>query len=392
MKILLVSHRLPFPPDRGGRIRQYQILRHLGRDHDVTLASPLRTDDVAAHVDALRPFARRLILAPVSELRSWLQATLALPTATPSSFAYFHSAQLARSVRCELSDGYDVVLVHCSAMAPYVAPTGAVTIADIVDVDSEKWLEYGRQRRFPESFGFWLEGRKVRRAEAAIVSRFDLCTCATPEELEVLPASGEVGWFRNGVDAEYFRPSSEPADPGSICFIGHMDYYPNRDAMLWFCETVWPQLRAEHPGATLSIIGADPTADIRRLGERPGIRVTGHVADVRPYLWRSALSVAPLRVARGTQNKILESLAMGVPVVASPLAARGTDTIAGEHLLVASEPRDVVAAISRLLSDPGERQRLAVAGRQRMLTHHDWHNSMRRLDALIDGCLARRNR
>lgn len=275
-------------------------------------------------------------------------------------------------------------------MAPYVAPTRAATILDFADADSEKWLTYGRQRAFPASLGFWIEGVKVRRAEAELLRRFDLCTCATADELRALPAQGKRDWFRNGVDADYFQPSPEPYDSQAICFLGRMDYYPNRDAMLWFCDAVWPQVRARHPAATLSIIGAAPTREIRRLAQRPGVRVTGGVPDVRPHARRAALSVAPLRIARGTQNKVLESLAMGVPVVASALAARGTDTVAGEHLLVADEPRDVAAAVSRLLGDAQQRQRLATAGRQRMLTHHDWTASLRRLDMLIEACLAER--
>jgi hypothetical protein len=395
VKILFLCHRLPFPPNRGGRIRPFHMLEHLSRAHDVTLATVLRSHDDAAAAEPLRAVTRKRVLIPVGEWRSWLRAGLRVPSATPSSFAYFHSPRLARAVRRELAEAYDLVVVHCSSMAPYVVGTAAATLLDFGDMDSQKWLAYARRKPFPASLGYWWEGRRVRRAERHMARRFDLCTCATAAELAALRDIGaprQSGWFPNGVDAEYFSPTAEPYEPAAICFLGQMDYYPNEEAMVWFCDAVLPQVRVERPGATLTIIGSNPSRAVRRLGERPGVRVTGAVPDVRPHARRAALSVAPLRLARGTQNKILESLAMGVPVVASPLAARGTDTVPGEHLLTAGEPRDFVTAIGRLLRDPGERRRLALAGRARMLTHHDWAASMRRLDTLIDACVAQRRR
>ena len=393
MKILFLCHRLPFPPNRGGRIRSFHILKHLSREHDVTVATVRRSGDDATAVEQLRAVSRRQILAPVSELRSWLRALTRVPTPTPASFAYFHSSEWGRSVRGALADSYDLVFVHCAAMAPYVAGARAATILDFGDMDSEKWVAYSRRKRFPAALVYRVEEKKVRRAEVQLARRFDLCTCATRGELETLERYGaarRTGWFPNGVDAEYFRPSPAPSDRDTICFLGRMDYYPNEDAMLWFCDRVLPEVRAQRPGTTLWIVGANPSRVVLRLGKRPGVRVTGSVPDVRPYAARATLSVAPLNIARGVQNKILESLAMGIPVVASTLAASGTETVPGEHLVTATEPREFVAAILRLLSDAPERQRLAHAGRERVRTHHDWSASMRRLDELIAACMATR--
>ncbi len=407
MKILFLCHRLPFPPDRGGRIRAFHMLQHLRRDHEVTLAALVRSHDDAAAVAQVRASSTRHILVPVSEVGSWLRTVTRVPTSTPSSFAYFYSPRLARLVRQELTGAYDLVAVHSSSMAPYVTHRGslprerlreggrsgggrAATLLDFGDMDSQKWLAYSRRKPGPAALGYRFEGRKVQRAEAHLAGRFDLCTCTTRAELETLQGYGVVrhtGWFPNGVDGDYFRPSAEAYDPDTICFLGQMDYYPNEEAMIWFCNEVLPQVRAQRPGLTLSIVGANPSRAVLRLGQRPGVRVTGSVPDVRPHAQRAALSVAPMNIARGTQNKILESLAMGVPVVASALAAAGTETVAGEHLLTARAPREFVAAILRLLGDPQERQRLARAGRERVLTHHDWTASMRRLDALIHECL-----
>lgn len=393
MKILFLCHRLPYPPNRGGRIRPFHILAHLSRSHDVTLAAPLRTGDGAVAVEALRAFSPQPILAPTGELASWSRTVLRLPTTRPSSFAYFDAPGLARALRCALDAAPDLVLVHASSMAPYVAGARAATLLDFGDMSSEKWRAYGRRRPLPAALGYRWEAWKVRRAEVQLARRFDLCTCTTQAELETLESYGaarRTGWFPNGVDAEYFHPADEPYDPDTICFLGQMGYYPNQEAVIWFCDHVLPALRVRRPALRFCIVGAEPSRAVRRLAERPGVRVTGTVPDVRPYARRAALSVAPLQIARGTQNKILESLAMGVPVVASPLAARGTAARPGEDLLTASDPKTFAAAILRLLDDPAERRRLGEAGRALVRARHDWAASMRRLDALIEGCLADR--
>ncbi|MDP3613543.1 MAG: glycosyltransferase, partial [Rubrivivax sp.] len=196
-------------------------------------------------------------------------------------------------------------------------------------------------------------------------------------------------WFPNGVDAQFFSPADAPYDADTISFIGRMDYYPNQECMSRFCAQTWPLLKARRPALKLLIVGADPTPEMRDLGKLPGVTVTGSVPDVRPFIRGSALMVAPLAIARGTQNKILEAMAMGVPVVTSTIAAGGVDAIAGEDLLVADTPQETADAILCIISDPAERQRLADTGRARMLSHHSWAGSMKRLDAIITRCVAR---
>jgi glycosyltransferase involved in cell wall biosynthesis len=175
----------------------------------------------------------------------------------------------------------------------------------------------------------------------------------------------------------------------TISFVGRMDYYPNQECMSRFCDQVWPMLRARRPNLKLLIVGADPSPAMRQLGERPGVTVTGSVPDVRPYVRKSAVMVAPLAIARGTQNKILEAMAMGVPVVTSRVAAGGVDAEAGVHLVVADSVSEQADAIIRLLESPLERERLSRAGRQRVLSHHAWAQSMNRLDGIVERCIAR---
>jgi len=260
-------------------------------------------------------------------------------------------------------------------------------------MDSQKWREYARYKPFPLSTGYALEGWKLEREERRLTGRFDLCTATTRAEWETLRSlAGDTptDWFPNGVDTRYWAPSPTAHDADEVVFVGRMDYYPNQQCMIEFCDAVLPALRERRPGARLTIVGADPSPAIRALGDRPGVTITGSVPDVRPYLHKAAVMVAPLRIARGTQNKILEGMAAGVPVVASRLAAGGVDASSPLHLLTADTPQEYVEALCRVLGDPAERRRLAHVGRERMLAAHAWDQSMRRLDGIVERCLARR--
>ncbi len=391
MKILYLCHRFPYPPQRGGKIRPFNMIRHLSEKHEVTVISLVRSEAEAQAGQPLREFARLRMLRvhdPVQTLRMIAR----VPTPVPSSFGFFYSPAMARAVQSELaSQRFDLVFVHCSSVAPYVARvTGTPKILDFGDMDSQKWLEYARYKPFPLSLGYRLEGMKLVAEEKRLARAFDLCTATTRGEWEALDAlhsARATDWFPNGVDSGYFAPSDEAWDPDSICFVGRMDYFPNQECMLDFCRNVWPAIRARRPSARLAIIGAEPPPAIARLGELPGVTVTGTVPDVRPHLLRSAAMVAPLKIARGTQNKILEAMASGVPVVTSSVAAGGVDAIAGEHLLTADTPQELADAVLRLMGDRSERARLARAGRERMLSHHSWHGSMQRLDRIIARCV-----
>jgi hypothetical protein len=305
---------------------------------------------------------------------------------------YFYSPALERRIRAELTrTRFDLVFVHCAFVANYVAHvTTARKLLDFGDMDSQKWLAYAKNRAFPMSLGYYVDGTKLRRAEARLATQFDVCTCTTRAELDVLESYGTgvpADWFPNGVDTEYFKPAEAPYRPDSVCFVGRMDYYPNQEGVIDFCRDVLPLILARRPGVTLQIVGAEPPAKIRELGRLPGVTVTGSVPDVRPYALASAVSIAPLKIARGTQNKILEAMAMGVPVVCSGVAADGVDAVPGEHLLASSSPAECADAVLRVLDDSQLRARLARAGRERVLSHHAWPSSMRRLDAVIERCL-----
>ena len=393
MKILYVCHRFPYPPARGGKIRPFNMIKHLSQRHEVVVASLARSLDEAEAGQGLSPYCREFMMASVTASAAWARMILRLPTREPSSMGYFYSPGLAGRIKARLArERFDLIFVHCSSVAPYVSDVrGTPKILDFGDMDSQKWLDYRRFKPFPLSLGYWLEGRKMEAAEKSLAQRFDLCTCTTKAELETLrqfQVSTATDWFPNGVNTEFFSPTDRPYDPDAISFVGRMDYFPNQHAMLFFANEVMPRIRAKKPAAKLTIVGAEPSAEIRRLGERDGITVTGTVEDVRDFVRRSAVSVAPLSIARGTQNKIIECMAMGVPVVTSPEASGGVDAVPGEHLLLARSPEEYGDQVLSMMTDQAARQRLAGAGRARVVTHHNWANSMAKLDQIVETCLA----
>lgn len=389
MKIMFVCHRVPFPPKRGGKIRPFNIIRHLQtQGHEVTVASLARSQAELDEAEGLGQFCSKRLIEIVDDKMAWPLMVAWLPTTKPSSFGYFHSGQLKRRIDAELASGeYGMIFVHCSSVAPYVADAKVpVKIIDFGDMDSQKWREYSEHRSFPLSVGYWLEAVKLERTERLLAAKFNLATCTTRAEMESLQGLGvssPTAWFPNGVDSEFFKPVDQQYDRDLVTFVGRMDYFPNQQAAVSFCRDILPALQRRRPGTRFDIVGADPSPEIRELGKLTGVRVTGSVPDVRPFVTQAALTVAPLEIARGTQNKILESMAMGVPVVCSRQASGGVDAVPGEHLLAYDNPEQLIEAVLSILDSDQLRKRLADAGRARVVSNHSWPSSMQRLDALI---------
>lgn len=369
------------------------MIRHLNANHDVTVASIVRSEEESDQGVGLSDYCCRVVEARVHEYVQAARTIGRLFTDSPSSMGYFYSPYLERRIQQLLQEtSFDLIFVHCSSVAPYVAKVRDIPkILDFGDMDSQKWLELAKYRPFPFNLGYMLEGRKLMAWEKRLARQFTLCTTTTRSEEATLAGyrtGAKTECVPNGVDHEFFCPSDQPYDDREISFLGRMDYFPNRHCMVKFCDSVWPLLRQRLPGIKLSIIGAEPAPEIRRLAQLPGVTVSGSVVDVRPLARRAAATVAPLEIARGTQNKILESLALGVPVVCSRLAMQGVNVHEGEHLLVADTPREYVEALTILLTNPQRRATLAAAGRARVLECHNWSTSMRRLDRVIERCVA----
>ncbi len=280
MNILYICHRFPYPPKRGGKIRPFNMIRHLsGHGHQVTVCSLVRTAAEAQEGQGITPHCAAFHMGTVSEPVQFARMVVRLPLPTPSSMGYFYSSDLARHVRALLrSQTWDLIFVHCSSVAQYVQDVvGVPKILDFGDMDSQKWLEYSHYKPFPLSLGYRLEGHKLQRAERRLARKFDLCTATTRAEWETLEGYGTgaaTDWFPNGVDADYFCPADVPYEPDTISFIGRMDYYPNQECMARFCREVWPLLKSQRPQMKLVIVGADPSPEMRALAESPGRRAS----------------------------------------------------------------------------------------------------------------------
>jgi sugar transferase (PEP-CTERM/EpsH1 system associated) len=390
MNILFICHRIPFPPNRGGKIRPFNMIRHLAQSHSVVVATLAHsTQELAEGLAGLEDYGTELIAEVVPKSIRWRQCCTALLTRTPSSTAYFWSSRLQQRIQQSAGrTAFDVVWVHCAFVARYAFSLhGRFWVLDYGDLDSGKWLDYSRHRKFPLGAGYALEARKLRAYETKLATCFDHCTVTSQGELEefhslCVPVSCTV--IPNGVDLDYFQqfPEAKRSSP-VIVFLGRMDYYPNVDGILNFAGEIFPLIQKQVPGVQLRIIGSNPVRQVRALEKSPSITVTGHVPDVRPHLADAAVSVVPLRLGRGTQNKMLEAMAMAVPVVASPAAAKGVQAVAERDFLLGRTPQEFASQTVRLLQDPAFQRSLASAGRRQIETAHSWAVSMKIVDQII---------
>jgi sugar transferase (PEP-CTERM/EpsH1 system associated) len=389
MKLLFICHRLPYPPNRGGKIRPFNMIRHLAQRHQVWVASLAGSAEELRDGQALREHGVELLAELVPPAVRWRQSVAALPTAQPSSAAYFWSPALRRRIEAASSQvGFDAVMVHCAFVGAYAdGIPSRLRIMDFGDLDSAKWAAYAHHRPLPLSLGYALESRKLRRHEQRLAAAFNRVTVTTSGELDEFRRLGvdrPATVIPNGVDTRYFRDVvDQDGESATVVFLGRMDYFPNIDGVQFFVREVLPLVRQKVPHAEFRIVGSSPGPAIRRLARLPGITVTGTVPDVRPHLRDTAVSVAPLRIARGTQNKILESMAAGVPVVATTAAAKGIQAAGGRHLLVADDPNTFAEAVVALLQDRARRRDLVEAARREVLSAHDWPASMRILDSVL---------
>ncbi len=381
MKILFLCHRFPFPPDGGGKIRALKMIEQLALSHEVHVVSMVRDEAEAAGVAELSKRCAGVYAPRVTRAGAILGMLRSVLQGHSLSEGYFGSHTVRHEVRRLLSEcSFDRIVVHCSAVAQHVEEAvGIPRLLDFCDMDSEKWRMYADSRQAPARWLYRYEQFAVARLERRMAACFDLSTVATPAELEDLlriATPRDSGWFGNGVDLGHYRPLVGRYDPDQVCFVGRMDYFPNVECVLRFCRESWPDVIASRPHARFVIIGAAPTAEVLALRSVPGVEVTGTVPDVRPMLGRSAVMVAPLRIARGTQNKILEAMAMGVPVVTSTLASRGLDTALAACVLARDHPQEVSRAVVECMSDPTQRRRLSVVARKKMRAHASWRRTL----------------
>ncbi len=375
--MFLLCQRVPYPPDRGDKISTFHLLRHMTRTHEVHVLC--LADGVAdlGNVSGLDGLAASVNAVPVSAWRSRWRALRALISDRPLSVSMLDEPALHAAMREAVARLQpDVLFVHSSTVAQYAEPFDGLTrIIHFADLDSQKWLGLSRRTLPPMRWIYALEARRLLRYEGTLARRFSrsfVCTEQEAEDFRRLLPGQTVGVLRNGIDLGFFRSNSTPRQPGALVFTGVMSYLPNVDAMVWFCEAILPLVRADLPGVTLTICGSAPSRKVRRLARVPGVMVTGRVPDVRPYLDRASLFVAPLRLGRGIPNKLLEAMAMGLPVITTEASMRATGIAPGAGIVAADTPAAFAAIVVALLQDDAERARMERAARRVLEAGLDW--------------------
>lgn len=395
-EILFLAHRIPFPPDRGDKIRSHHLLKAMARLAPVHVACFMDDAADAAEEGELAALAASYCLVPRRKPVA-LAALEAVATGRPVSLPAFASPQIARYVAETLrARPISTLFVFSVQMAQYIpADFAGRVIMDFVDVDSAKFEAYAAEAHQPLRALYAREARLLSRFEARVARRADASLLVTPEEAALFEqrmgagAPANVLSLGNGIDTGYFAPGARPLDPvmvesgPNIVFTGQMNYPPNVAAVVEFATGAMPAIRAVHPQARFHVVGREPSAAVKALEGRYGTRVHGRVPDVRPWLAGADLVVAPLTIARGVQNKVLEAMAMARPVLVTPAAATGIQATPGEHFAVAEGAGPLAREALALLADSVGAEAMGTAGRRFVVDHCGWDAVLARLPALV---------
>jgi sugar transferase (PEP-CTERM/EpsH1 system associated) len=389
--LLFLAHRIPFPPNKGDKIRSFHLLRHLSERYAIHLGAFVDDPDDWQYRDALQPYCTSIKLLPLHPRLARLASLTGLLTGEALTLPYYRNRELTRWAD-ELAGSGTVTrgLAFSSAMAQFMPTRLARRVLDMVDVDSDKWTQYAPTQRWPLSWIYAREGRKLARWEARAAQELDATLLVSHDEAALLQrrvpqARHKIGVFENGVDTDYFSPERDypnpyPADAKGIVFTGAMDYWPNVDAVAWFAERIFPAVREAVPAAQFTIVGSRPSDAVGMLARQPGVVVTGSVPDVRPYLVHAACAVAPLRIARGVQNKVLEALAMARPVVATAQAAEGLRAEAGRDFVLAKGEAEFAQAVVTQLKHASS----FAHARDRILANYNWTRNLTAINPLFE--------
>jgi len=411
MRILVIAHRMPFPPNKGDKIRAFNVISRLAKRHDVYVASLIDEPADVPQVSRFESYVKRFLYERIDGRRRPVSALKSLPFGRSITVTHFYSAALQARIDALLDEiEVDAVLCSSSPTAEYVFRSRhvqgqlarAVKVMDLIDVDSYKWAQYAARSRPGISWVYRYEANRLAAYEARIGATFDRLLLVSDQECSYFPrgkclpalAQGKLRAMSNGVDLDYFSPAhshaqaqapATPANPSTLVFTGVMDYWPNVEGVTWFVERIWPVIHAGAPEARVQIVGSRPTKEVQRLGTVPGVSVTGFVEDVRDYLGPATACIAPLRIARGVQNKVLEAMAMGRAVVTTPQAFEGLRAQRGRDIVVADGEAAFADAVLGLLRDPARAAQIGRNARLCVEAEYNWDENLRELEAMLAG-------
>ena len=403
-RILFLTHRFPYPPNRGDRIRSFRLLEFMSKIADVDLGTLCDEKPREEYVSVLKSYCQRTAFVPWRPYGRWIHSGLSLLSGSTMTEGLFSSTALRKQIRTWAAETpYDRVVVFCSSMYPYSRLPelkNIPLITDIVDVDSQKWFDYaavstGFKGLFKRKI-FETEGRRLRQKEIEI-AQTSLRTLAVSEDEVKLYRSfcpenvqDKIIPLSNGVDSDFFSPDAQydkaNVVPFRLVFVGAMDYRANLDGIEWFLDNVWEELKESFPQTELDLVGSNPGEKAQSFAKTPGVNLIGRVDDVRPYIYRANAVVIPLRVARGIQNKTLEAMAMAKPVLASPMSLQGIDDSVTQFAWSCNEPQSWVESLAQLFNqgvDNPEVLNRAQKGRQAIVDSYSWAARFAGLSELI---------
>ncbi len=413
MRILFLCLRCPYPPQRGDRIRSYNFIKQLSKRHDITLVFFAESESDIEAVKHLQPFCERVEWVKFSPSFASINTAIHCLSRIPLQVHYWYSPQMQRKINQLLAEeNFQLIHAQLFRMGQYVIKTEG--IAKVLDLCDSLALNLSRRAELdctPKRFLVKLEEKRVRRYEVEIMKAFDSGTVVAHFDRDYLlnqDNSLNLSVVPMGVDLKYFQPlkvnnDSNGADvtekqnmtltvqedfaddrSKNLLFTGTMNYFPNSDAVIYFCNNVFPLIQKRYPDATFYIVGNHPTEQIRRLSEQKGVVVTGYVPDIRPYFEKASVFVAPLRAGSGIQTKNLEAMAMGIPIVTTSIGAMGLEAETDTELLIADTPETFAERVIHLIENPDIRQNLANAGRKRVEASYDWQVLVNRLEQVYD--------
>lgn len=388
MKILFLTQRVPYPPNKGDKLRAYNIIKYLSKKHSVSLACLADSVKDLDYAFDLKKICISVDIVLLDTFWSKLRSLFCLLSTLPFTLAYFYSPKLKRIVNERLKkEKFDLIFIYSSSMAQYaLGIPGVAKIMDFIDVDSDKWRQYADYSSFPQKIIYKMEEGRLRKYERIIARSVAHSFVTSKVEADLFKTfipDIRVTVIANGVDQGFYKPNSGMAVDNQLVFMGQMDYFANVEGVLYFCREILPIIKEKIPTVKFYIVGGNPTKEITQLSS-DSIIVTGYVEDVRPYVWNSSVCVIPLRIARGIQNKVLEAMAMCVPVVTTPEAVRGIAASRKEDLLIESDPKEFAGRVIDLLSDSALRRQLAVNACKTIEENYSWDKNLNKIDEIVN--------
>jgi sugar transferase (PEP-CTERM/EpsH1 system associated) len=394
MNLLFLAHRIPYPPDKGCKIRAHHWIAHLAKQHHVWCAFFVDDPSDLPHIKPLSEMCAGVLPVRLNRNAGLIRGALSLATGRSVTEGFLQSTEMTRGLnRLCIKTEFDAALAYSSGMVPYLLNDvqSPRKVADYCDLDGMKWLAYADRAAWPMAELYKREGSRVLALERMWVHQLDEVVVIARQEANDLKCDDptRIHVIPNGCTPPEVHTPASKAKP-IVTFFGMMDYKPNVDAVTWFAREVWPMVFNARPDAVFQIAGRRPTKQVQSLHKLPGVRVAGEVKNRVDLLSRTAVSVAPLRIARGIQNKVLEAMAAKRPVVLTSMAANGIDAVPGQHYDIADDGMAMADRVLDYLNNHRLRDQLGQRAARFVSQHFNWNHEANRLEQILLGSPAGR--